>query len=79
MPFVWQLKVSEKSREAYNACRQITFCKNPGARPFGIGEFLGRIIVKCIIKCIENNLRFLGGNTPGQECGIRDLIQSLLS
>ena len=75
-------KVSEKSLEAYNACRLITLNKNPGVRPIGVGEVLRRIIGKFIIKRIENDLRFLGDNTQlclGQKCGIEHAIHSLRS
>ena len=74
-------KVSEKSFEAYNACRLITL-KNPGVQHIGVGEVLRRIIGKCIIKHIENDLCFLGGNTKlclGQKCGIEHAIHSLRS
>ena len=74
-------KVSEKSLEAYNACRLIPLNKNPGVRPISVREVIRRIIGKCI-KRIENDLRFLGGNThicPGQKCGIEHAIQSLRS
>ena len=37
--------------------------KHPGVQPIGKGEVFRRIIGKSIIKRIENNLRFLGGNT----------------
>ena len=75
-------KVSEKSLEASNACRLIPLNKNPGVRPISVGGVLRRIIGKCIINRIENDLRFLGGNThicPGQKCGIEHAIQSLRS
>ena len=75
-------KVSEKSLEAYNACRVTPLNKNPGVRPIGIGEVFRRIKGKCIIMRIEKDLRFLGGNTQlylGQKCGIEHAIQSLCS
>ena len=75
-------KLSEKSLEAYNVCRLISLNKNRGVRLIGVGELLRRIIGKCIIKRIENELRFLGGNTQlclGQKFGIEHAIHSLRS
>ena len=56
--------------------------KSPGVRPIGVGELLRRIIGKCIIKRIENDVRFLGGNIHlflGQKWGIEHAIDSLRS
>ena len=83
MLFVWQLKnVSEKSPGAYKACRPTSLNKRPCVGPIGVGEVLRRIIGKCIIKRIENDLRFLGRNTQlclGQKCGTEHAMHSLLS
>ena len=36
--------------------------ENPGVRPIGVEDILRRIHGKCIIKHIENELQFPGGN-----------------
>ena len=47
--------------ESYNLCRLIALNKNPGVRPIGI-EVLRRIIVRTNLKCIQLDLKVLGGN-----------------
>ena len=66
--------------ESYNSCRLIALDKNPGVRPIGIGEVLRQIIGRTILKCIQLDLKLLGGNVQlclGQKCGIEHAIHSL--
>ncbi|CAB4027672.1 Hypothetical predicted protein, partial [Paramuricea clavata] len=39
--------------KAYKACRLIPLDKNPGVRPFGVGEVLRRIVGKVILSVIK--------------------------
>ena len=43
----------------YNACRLIPLDKNPGGRPIGKGEVIGRIIGRNNLRCIRNDLKIL--------------------
>ncbi|KAG0720779.1 hypothetical protein GWK47_047762 [Chionoecetes opilio] len=48
--------------DALTACRLIPLDKKPGCRPIGIGEVLRRIIGKCIMAVVKEDVRRAAGN-----------------
>ena len=48
--------------DALTASRLIPLDKNPGCRPIGIGEVLRRIIGKCIMEIVKDDVRTAAGN-----------------
>lgn len=48
--------------EAYTACRLIPLDKDPGCRPVGVGEVLRRIVGKCIMEVVKEDVRIAAGN-----------------
>ena len=48
--------------EAYTASRLVPLNKNPGVRPVGIGEVVRRIIGKCIMEVVNDDIRKAAGN-----------------
>ena len=62
------------------ACRLITFNKNPGCRPIGIGEMVRRIIGKCIMAVVKDDVRKAAGNLQvcaGQQAGGEAAIHAM--
>jgi hypothetical protein len=66
--------------EAVLASRLISLNKNPGLRPIGIGEVLGRIIGKAVMVVLKEdigesagNLQMCAGKPAGSEAAIHAL------
>lgn len=47
---------------AFTACRLIPLDKGPGCRPVGIGEVLRRIVGKCIMAAVKEDVKEAAGN-----------------
>ena len=68
--------------EGYTPCRLIPLDKNPGIRPIGVGEVLGRIVGKTIagflkeeIKGAAGPLQVCTGHSTGPEAAIHAMSQ----
>ena len=68
--------------EGYTRCRLIPLDKNPGIRPIGVGEVLGRIVGKTItgflkeeIKEAAGPLQVCTGHSTGPEAAIHAMSQ----
>ena len=55
-----------KSVETLMICRLILFAKNPGVRPIGIGQSLGKIMGKGVMSIFKKDLIEVAG--PSQLC-----------
>ena len=58
--------------DALSACRLIPLDKRPGCRPIGVGEVLRRIMGKCIMAVVKEDVRKATGNLQvcaGQQAG----------
>ena len=58
--------------DALSACRLIPLDKRPGCRPIGVGEVLRRIMGKCIMAVVKEDVRKAAGNLQvcaGQQAG----------
>ena len=65
---------------ALTACRLIPLDKNPGCRPIGVGEVLRRIIGKCIMVVVKEDVRRAAGNLQvcaGQQAGAEAAIHAM--
>ena len=66
--------------EALTACRLIPLDKNPGCRPIGVGEVLRRIIGKCIMEVVKDDVGKAVGNLQvcaGQQAGGEAAVHSM--
>lgn len=66
--------------EALTACRLIPLDKKPGCRPIGVGEVLRRIIGKCIMAVVKEDVRSAAGNLQvcaGQQAGGEAAIHAM--
>ena len=74
---VWRMKKYPKNSLSVQRIKSNHLQQNPGGPTVGLEEFLCPIKGTIIIKHIENNLHFLGGNTKlclGQKSGIEHEI-----
>ena len=58
--------------DAFTACRLIPLDKKPGCRPIGIGEVIRRVVGKCIMAVVKEDVRTAAGNLQvcaGQQAG----------
>ena len=66
--------------DALTACRLIPLDKKPGCRPIGIGEVLRRIVGKCIMAVVKDDVRRAAGNLQvcaGQQAGGEAAIHAM--
>ena len=66
--------------DALTACRLIPLDKNPGCRPIGVGEVFRRIIGKCIMAVVKEDVRRAAGNLQvcaGQQAGAEAAIHAM--
>ena len=66
--------------DALTACRLIPLDKKPGCRPIGIGEVLRRILGKCIMTVVKEDVRKAAGNLQvcaGQQAGGEAAIHAM--
>lgn len=66
--------------DALTACRLIPLDKNPGCRPIGVGEVLRRVIGKCIMAVVKEDVRRAAGNLQvcaGQQAGGEAAIHAM--
>ena len=65
---------------ALTACRLIPLDKKPGCRPIGIGEVIRRILSKCIMAVVKDDVRKAAGNLQvcaGQQAGGEAAIHAM--
>lgn len=65
---------------ALTACRLIPLDKRPGCRPIGIGEVIRRIVGKCIMAVVKEDVRRAVGNLQvcaGQQAGGEAAIHAM--
>ena len=66
--------------DALTACRLIPLDKKPGCRPIGVGEVLRRILGKCIMAVVKDDVRRAAGNLQvcaGQQAGGEAAIHAM--
>ena len=66
--------------DALTACRLIPLDKKPGCRPIGVGEVLRRILGKCIMAVVKEDVRRAAGNLQvcaGQQAGGEAAIHAM--
>lgn len=66
--------------EALTACRLIPLDKKPGCRPIGIGEVIRRIVGKCVMTVVKDDVRRAAGNLQvcaGQQAGGEAAIHAM--
>ena len=62
------------------ACKLIPLDKNPGLRPIGVGEVLGRIAGKVIMRVVKEDIEKAAGCLQlcaGQETGCEATIHAM--
>ena len=71
--------------EGYTSCRLIPLDKNPGIRPFGVGEVLRRIVGKTIagflkeeIKKAAGPVQVCAGHSEGSEAAIQAISEAFV-
>lgn len=66
--------------DALTACRLIPLDKKPGCRPIGVGEVVRRIMGKCIMAVVKEDVRRAAGNLQvcaGQQAGGEAAIHAM--
>ena len=66
-----ELSLITASLQAYVACRLIPLNKQPGVRPFGIGEVIRRIIGKAILSITSKAIEQAAGSLHSIVCRSR--------
>lgn len=66
--------------DALTACRLIPLDKKPGCRPIGIGEVIRRVVGKCIMAVVKEDVQRAAGNLQvcaGQQAGGEAAIHAM--